>query len=315
MKKIAVGFISLLFLLAGIFGVVGTPQKTAYAEAPSPPPIIPAGAQIWYSDTGIEEVTNQSRRLITTATHDTDLSVNPLFNMRGYIFWNPEASGSVDGVVEVYVEVLRLGAGEPVWVDVEPDYDEENDLEVWYWTFTALGIYEVHIFASVELDDDDSGGDVTPGDDDIVPVIFRVNCKNDASPNFGVRRDDGKITANPQSENFFWDASTALYTNASENLSVSTDNKYMTWQGSGFGNQSITFTVTFNYIAEVDINGETVVGEPSRTETVTTTIFIPRPTSTVEWWHVLIGIAILGGLGVAIWFINKLSKNIEHQQQ
>jgi len=318
MKKIAIGIVCLMFAVAGVFGVARAPAKAVSA---STPPVIPTGAWVRYTDSGRESA-NESRHMINhSATFTT------LYNMQGYIIFDTEARAPVKGSVKVSIEVWLLRAdGLHEEVIPAPDSFRENEgavneieFEIWFWTFDTLGVYEISVYASIELYDDDSDGTDDDDDDeeeDIEPVIFRVNCKNAADPDFGISRaDDGKIVAYPQNKNFFWDSATATYETSDEKLLESSDRKYMTWQGTVFGTQSITFTVTFVYIAEVDENGETVTGEPERTVPVTASIFISRAPRGVQWWEVLIGVGVLCALGGAVWFINRLSKKIEYQQK
>lgn len=108
---------------------------------------------------------------------------------------------------------------------------------------------------------------------------------------------------------FNWDESTVRYTPTCDLLQADDNGKHLILKVSKEGYHKLTFIVTFAFWY-VDATGQ-VRFEPERTEEISVNIEFFEPYSPITIWDVLIGVAILITLGAAVWFVTKMSRDVQ----
>lgn len=159
---------------------------------------------------------------------------------------------------------------------------------------------------------------------------FNVICSS-TGPEFGVTlrhgsdtnnetarfatRTDFTVSARARDHTFYWHHAEATYIvpEDCEFLTASENGKSMKLNMPTSGKHTLKFTVVFDFV-EVDNAGNVTIvrGKEVPVELEIEFFNNPRPP---QWWEVLIGIAVLAALGGTVWFINRLSKNVEYQQK
>jgi len=310
MRKVAAGIVCLLFMIAGIFGVGLFPSAaTVTPEVSASVPSIPGLAINYHFINDDEELISQS---ITSAP------IEALYNTIGRLSFTFHENAEFDIAVVVILDGEELSLS-------EGDYDVGNRIVEYYqWDYSVVGLYSIEVSVSVEDDE----GDNDPVD---IDFVIKAIARSDENPKFNGNARvrlfyDGErigkprtnwsgvvVKANSENPNFFWDESVTTYSiDSDEYLTCGEDDKYLILNQLSPGDYTITFTVHY-YLRKINADG-TSIDMVSQTAIVEADITVLPRIRVVTIWDVLITVGILGGLCGALWFVNRLSKNVEYQQ-
>ena len=311
LKKITVLAICLLFVLAGFFGVSALPVKTVHAEFPGDPPEPPPTTKTM-SELGLTMSYTDPTHNSVQLRDEMIVFYNTTANL-AFMFNNEAAEDH-----EIQVFITRPD-GER---DEAFDAFDEHDRQVFYWDYRAdswansVGEYVISISIIETVEDEE---------EIVHPFSYTVICKSAPEPKFGASIRDGnrhphtetsrfatrtnfELRARATNESFHWNGAEATYTTDCEFLTEGEGGKYLILRSSKSGRQTVTFTVTFDFVEVSETGVPTTV---SRSEDVSLQItFFNRPRQPTIW-DVLIGVGVLGALAGAAYLMTKLSKNVE----
>lgn len=247
---------------------------------------------------------------------------------RTVFYWNYRTIAGVRavGVYRISIFVLWLGGDDiPVWhqpipgtcfIPHEHNQDCDEDCGIVVFRCSTCQFWNDHDHVGCEI--------CLPTAEELEFTFYSV-CRS-PEPDFGATFTAGgdpltetasiatktkfEVRARPRNSSFYWNADDAIYTTDSGLLKVGAGGKYLILNASSAGKQTLKFSVTFSFW-HVDATGQVTL-EQERTENVILRMnFFAR-----QWrasvWDVILGIGILAALGVAAWFVTKLSKNVDH---
>jgi hypothetical protein len=312
MKKIFTFAVCALVAFAGVLGVGGNVRVRVSADAVP----IPTDLKVYYYDS-----LNSSPRGVS---QDGSLAVT--YGTIGCLY-------IVNGAEEtIFDEKLTVTLGGDVVCD-ECDYNSETGRLEYFWNCDTIGVYHVKVEALVVVHEHNEMCDIKceePGTGngefsfDLIcnsrtqanlQVIYTAGRDvNDGSSQFYSDVKEGfGVTVAPGEPYFFWNESSVKYETKDEKLSVGGDGKTLLLHAQSKGTYTVEFTVTYDYVTVKLVEGDWVVSAESQSvDFIKEITFNDRP-KPASFWDVLLGVAILGALGAAVYFVSKLSKSVENK--
>jgi hypothetical protein len=384
MKRVAVGFVGMLFLLASALGfasVFAASPQIAHANTPEEP----GSLQEMWDQVGVRAHCWDSRDGQSDMQHATN-NMHAYYNTTGFLAFSFRNMASEDRISDIDIDVVRLGApATDNWVgdndlSIESGWfpDERDRDFAFRWNYRAptvahraVGVFRITIFieqdevdhdplasANCEPEEHEHDEDCDYGvgcekewdfscaicehrfdlPDDcecnmcggLRVYTFDVICRSSAaefgaSIRFGnnvyteserfAARTNFEVRARSLEDTLYWNSAAATYIvhEDCEVLKVDESGLFMVLNAPTPGEHTLKFTVIFDFVHVSDTGVVTIErGKEVDIELKVTFFNRPRP---VQWWEILIGVAVVGALGGTAWLINKLSKNIELQQK